>query len=175
MCGRASLGLAAPFAIAAAVLLLASQAEGAIVPQKGIAGIALNMTRAEIVRAKGQPDAEKVLPHDIIGRQRMMRYGSTRAFLGTRPGATVFSLRTLDPREQTATGVGVGSTVAEVRAGVAGVKCRREFGIHHCWKGAFRAGERVTDFSIETKTYVPLISPAGTTLVSAVTIGFVID
>jgi hypothetical protein len=53
--------------------------------------------------------------------------------------------------------------VAELRAGVAGLSCRREYGIRHCWKGRFRAGQRVTDFSIE----------AGRA--SAVTVGVVLD
>lgn len=153
-----------PAALAAslAALLLAPQAGATILPQRGIMGIDLEMTRSDVVRVAGKPDAEKVLPHPIMGKQRVMRYGMTRVHLGP-VSNDVFSIVTRDPDEVTPSGVGVGSTVAEVRAGILGVLCRREFGFRHCWKGRFRAGKPVTDFSIE----------AGR--VSSVTVGTVID
>jgi hypothetical protein len=77
----------------------------------------------------------------------------------------VVGIRTVDRRERTASGVGVGSTEAQVKAGVAGVICRNEFGLSHCAKGQFRAGQRVTDFALD--------GPGGK--VVAVTVGFVID
>ncbi len=148
------------------LLLAAPAASALIVPQRGIAGIGLKMTRAQTVRAKGTPDAERLVHNELIGRQRMMRYGRTRAlFGGFRPGVGVVTINTRDPGQRTRSGIGVGSSEADVRAGIAAVRCRTEFGSRHCWKGRFRAGERVTDFTIGLPDR----------RVTAVTIGFVID
>jgi len=146
-------------------LMLAPATEARIVPQRGIAGIALKMTRAQIVGTKGKPDGEHFIRNEIIGRQRMVRYGRTRAFFGGfSRRAGIVTVNTRDPRERTRSGVGVGSTVDEVRHGVRGIKCRREFGIHTCFKGRFRPGERVTVFDISRRGRVSLVL-----------VGFVID
>lgn len=151
--------------MACAVLVLAPTADALIVPQRGIAGIALKMTRAQVVKAKGKPDGERLVRNEIIGPQRMVRYGKTRAFFGGfRRGARVVTINTRDPAEQTRSGVGVGSTVGEVRHGVRGIACRNEFGFHTCFKGRFRPGERVTVFDIARRGRVSLVL-----------VGFVID
>ncbi|HEX6228817.1 MAG TPA: hypothetical protein VFZ41_05060 [Solirubrobacterales bacterium] len=145
--------------------LLAPPAGALILPQRGIAGIKLNMTRAQIVTAKGKPDGERLVRNEIIGRQRMVRYGRTRAlFGGFRRNARVVTINTRDPGERTRSGVGIGSTVGAVKRGVRGVRCRSQFRVHTCFRGRFRAGERVTVFDI---------SPRGR--VNLVLIGFVID
>lgn len=153
-------------AVLAAALCLAAPAAARIAPQQGIAGIKLGMIRAKVIQLKGQPDAEKVVRNEIIGPQRTMRYGGTKlSFGGSSSSAGVVGIRTVYRRERTASGVGVGSTAAEVKAGVAGVICRDEFGFSHCVKGQLRAGNRVTDFALD--------GPGGK--VVAVTVGFVID
>jgi len=158
---RRSLLLALP-----ALLLLAPAAAAQIVPQKGIAGIELTMTRAEVIAAKGKPDAEKIVKAEIIGPERRLRYGGTKvSFGGTMASAGVIGIRTVDPLERTGSGVGVGSSAAEVKAGVAGTKCITEFGFSHCSKGSFLPGTRVTDFLLD--------GPGGK--VEAVVVGFVID
>lgn len=161
---------AALVALAAAVLgllVLATFAQAQIVPQKGIMGINLKMTRAQVIAAKGKPDAERLAPHDIIGMVRTMRYGRTHVtFGGRRPDAGVIGVLTKDPRQRTPGGVGIGSAAADVRNGVPDTRCRTEFGISHCWKGSFyAAGNRVTDFILD--------KPGGR--VVSVTVGFVID
>lgn len=153
-------------AACAVALLAVATVEAQVVAQKGIMGINLNMTRAQVIGAKGKPDAEQLAPHEIIGQVRRMRYGRTRVtFGGTQPGAGVISVLTKDPAQRTPSGVGIGSSAAEVREGVADTQCRTEFGISHCWKGSFNAGNRVTDFVLE--------KPGGK--VVSVTVGFVID
>lgn len=150
----------------AVTLCLAAPAGARILPQQGIAGVKLGMIRAKVIELKGEPTAEKVMRNEIIGPQRVMRYGGTKfSFGGASAGAGVVGIRTVDRRERTPSGVGVGSTVAAVKAGVAGVVCRNEFGISHCMKGQLRAGKRVTDFALD--------GPGGE--VVAVTVGFVID
>lgn len=149
-----------------AALLLAPTAAAEIVPQQGIAGVKLKMTRAQVVAAKGKPDAEKVVRSEIVGRQRMMRYGATKLYFGgTATGVGVLTVRTTDPDERTRSGVGIGSTATEVMAGVPGTSCRTEFGFHHCWRGSFLPGARVTDFIFDR--------PGGE--VASVTVGFVVD
>lgn len=124
------------------------------------------MTRAEVVRAEGRPDAERIVLSEIIGRQRLVRYGQTRVFFGgVDRSARVVTVTTRDRTERTRSRVGVGSSEAAVRSAITGVRCRTEFGFRHCWKGRFRPGERVTDFEI---------SLPGRRR-TQVTIGFVID
>ncbi len=159
---------AAQIALLACLVLLVAPATGRalIVPQRGIAGISLKMTRAQVVRAKGRPNAERLVHNELIGRQRTMRYGSTRAlFGGFRPTASVVTINTRDPAERTRSGIGVGSTVSEVRRGVRGIHCRQAFGVRSCFKGSFRPGERVTVFDVSSDT----------DRVRLVTVGFVID
>jgi hypothetical protein len=160
-------GGAALLAAAAICLSLAyaPAAQALILPQRGIGGIELGMIRAQIVGAKGKPDAERFARNEIIGRQRMVRYGRTSAFFGGfRREAGVVTVNTRDPSERTRSGIGVGSTVAEVKQGVRGIRCLGKSRIHTCLKGRFDPGKRVTVFDI---------SPQGR--VNLVLIGFVID
>jgi hypothetical protein len=151
--------------LVALVLVAPAAAEALIFPQRGIAGIKLTMTRAQVVAAKGRPDGERFVRNEIIGRQRMVRYGRTRAYFGGfRRNARVITVSTRDPRQRTRSGVGIGSTTGQVLHGVQGVRCRGPAGIHTCVKGSFRAGERVTAFDI-----------GGNGRVKLVLIGFVID
>lgn len=146
-------------------LFPAATAEAQIIPQRGIDGIALTMTRAQIVRTKGAPDDERLVRNEILGPQRMVRYDRTRAFFGGfKPDAGVVTINTRDPTERTPSGVGIGSTTAEVRHGVRGIHCRDELSVHTCFKGRFHAGERVTIFDISRRNRVSLVL-----------IGFVID
>jgi hypothetical protein len=123
------------------------------------------MTRAQVVGAKGRPDGERFVRSEIIGRQRMVRYGRTRAYFGGfRRNARVVTVNTRDPRQRTRSGAGVGSTPRQVLHGVRGIRCRGPAGIHTCVKGRFRPGERVTAFDFGRNGRVNLVL-----------IGFVID
>lgn len=154
--------------VAIAALLLVSSAGAQIVPQQGIAGAKLKMTRAQVIAAKGKPDAEAVINAEIVGRERVLRYGGTKVYLAGYPlsKARVIAIRTVDPRETTQSGIGVGSTEAEVEASVSGVVCATEFGFSHCRKGSdLRAGNRITDFVLNRR--------GGE--VTSIYLGFVID
>jgi hypothetical protein len=160
----ATSSLIALLAVLSAALLPASAA-ALIKPHRGIGGIRLNMTRAQVVAKFGEPDGERFVRNEIIGRQRAVRYGRTRAFFGGfRRGARVVTINTRDPRQRTRSGVGIGSTPSQVLAGVRGVRCRGPARIHTCVRGVFRPGERVTIFDV---------APGGR--VNLVVIGFVID
>ncbi|HZO07466.1 MAG TPA: hypothetical protein VFB52_13840 [Solirubrobacterales bacterium] len=148
-----------------AVLAMTGSAGAVIVPQKSIAGVKLKMTRAQVVAAKGKPDAERVVDNEILGRQRIMRYGRTQiGFNGEAADATVSGVRTTARGQRTRSGVGRGSTQAAVEAGVPGVTCEDEFGVSHCFKGEFATGQRVTDFQLNDNGRV-----------RSVFVGFVID
>ncbi len=135
-------------------------AAAAIVPQRGIAGVSLGMSQAR-VRAVLGPPVRVVRGSNVFGRYTEFRYrGLSVAFQGN---TAVTGIDTTRRRERTATGVGVGSTEAQVKARVRGVRCKTEFGFRHCFVGAFLPGRRVTDFVIRRGR------------VARVTVGFVID
>jgi hypothetical protein len=131
----------------ALVILLAgaAAASAAIVPQRGIAGVRLTMTRAQVRAVLGAP-ATVGHGRNEFGSFTVYRYRGLRViFQGNR---TVNAILTTRATERTAKGVGVGSTEGQVRAKVAGVRCRTESGFRHCFVGRFLPGRRVTDFRI---------------------------
>lgn len=129
------------------VVLLASAAaaSAAIVPQRGIAGLRLTMTRAQVRAVLGAP-AAAIHGRNDFGSFTVYRYRGLRVtFQGNRTVTAILTTRTT---ERTAAGVGVGSAEGRVRAKVAGVRCRTESGFRHCFVGRFLPGKRVTDFHI---------------------------
>ena len=146
----------------ALVILLAgaAAASAALVPQRGIAGIRLAMTRAQVRAVLGAPRAA-VHGRNEFGSFTVYRYRGLRVtFQGNRTVTAILTTRTT---ERTAAGVGVGSTEGQVWAKVAGVRCRTESGFRHCFVGRFLPGKRVTDFRITRGR------------VTSVTVGFVLD
>ena len=63
----------------AVALIVVPAASAKIHVQKSIAGIALERTAAAVIAKKGAPDADKIVPNEILGQQRKMRYGKTCA------------------------------------------------------------------------------------------------
>ena len=148
--------VAATAAALLAALLLAAPAGAVLVPQQGMAGIRLGMTQAKVRAKLGKPASVTHGSNDF-GKYTELRYPGLRVtFQGN---ATVSAIWTGARRERTARGIGVGSTVAAVRARVPGVRCERS----HCFVGKFLPGRRVTDFFLRKGK------------VSAITVGFVLD
>ena len=134
--------------------------EGRIVPQKGIAGVRLGMTQAQVKADIGLP-AKVERGNNEIGPYTTYRYRTfTVTFFG---GPKVTQLDTHSPRKRTASGVGVSSSRADVRAKVAGIRCLKEFGYHHCYVGSWQPGRVITDFALKNGR------------VTSVSIGYVID
>ena len=137
-------------------LVLVAPAAAILVPQQGMAGIRLGTTQAKVRAKLGKPASVTHGSNDF-GNYTELRYPGLRVtFQGN---ATVSAIWTGARRERTARGIGVGSTVAAVRARVPGVRCERG----HCFVGKFLPGRRVTDFFLRKGK------------VSAITVGFVID
>jgi hypothetical protein len=154
--------LAAALAAAAATaLLLASGAGATIVPQQGMAGVALEMTRAQVRAVLGTP-AGVVHATNEFGAYTEFRY-RFRVRVTFQGNATVTSVSTTGVRERTADGAGVGSTERQLRARVAHLRCETVASFRHCFVGRFVAGHRVTDFRIQRGK------------VTRVLVGFVID
>ena len=76
---------------------------------------------------------------------------------------TLTQIETTSPKERTASGIGVGSTRAQVRAALSGETCEGTATAGHCYLGAFEPGARVTDFTFRNGR------------VSRVVLGIVID
>src|SRR5262249_25728721 len=132
-------------AIAAVVLILTATAEARVVVQQGIAGLHLQMTKAQ-VRAKLGAPLRVRRGRNEVGRYTEFVYGrGTGSF---QSGARATGFRTVSPLEQTARGIGVGSTEVAVKSRIARVVCRTESGFRHCFVGRFLPGHVVTDFRI---------------------------
>lgn len=153
------MGLAAATAVAA--LALAGSIGATIVPQRGMAGVTLGITKASVRTVLGAP-LRVVHGRNDFGGYTEFRYPHLVrvTFQGN---ATVTAISTTGVRERTANGAGVGSTQPQLRAKVAHLTCETAGSFRHCFVGRFDPGRRVTDFSISSGK------------VTRVVVGFVID
>ena len=133
-------------AVGLVAAVLASSAAATIVPQQSIAGVKVGMTQAKVRSVLGAPSSVKRGSNDF-GKYTIFKYGGLQVnFQGN---ATLTDVSTTRTTERTASGVGVGSTEAQVKAKIKGVKCETDSGFRHCYLGKLGAGHRVTDFSIK--------------------------
>jgi len=159
------LGLSVSAALVLFVLALSASGSAAIVPQHSIAGVKLGLTRAQVEARLGTPirvQSRKSKSFGFSWRDLVYSRVTVSVFLPSN-GSKVFGLTTKSKLERTTTGVGVGSTLAQVKAGLSGETCRREYGIDHCWLGNWDAGRAITDFRLVSGR------------VSKITISYVID
>lgn len=132
--------------IAIGALVSVGDASAKIVLQRGMAGIQLGMTKSTVLAKLGNPMHIKNSSNDFGTYTRFDYANLTVLFQG---GLRVSALRTTSRSERTAAGIGVGSTVAAVKAKVPKVKCAKEFGFRHCYVGAFKPGRVITDFLVK--------------------------
>ena len=144
-----------------ALALTASSARAVIVVQRSIGGVKLQMTKGQVRAKLGRPLRVRVGSNEFGTFRELVYRRVTVTFQG---GDSVTNVRTASPLEQTASGVGVGSTKFQVKAGVHNVTCKNESGFKHCFVGAFLPGRTVTDFRLRNNGRV-----------SSISIGFVID
>ncbi|HEX6662943.1 MAG TPA: hypothetical protein VF025_04665 [Gaiellaceae bacterium] len=147
-------------AAACCALVAASSAQARIVVQHGVAGATLHMTKAQVRARVGAPTRVRTGRNDF-GRYTEFVYSNVTVSFQSGARATAFRVST--HAERTADGIGVGSTEAAVKAGIAHVTCRTESGFRHCFVGRFLPGRVVTDFRIRNGR------------VRSITIGYVLD
>jgi hypothetical protein len=148
-------------ALVAFVFLASAASVGTkIVVQRGIAGVELRMTKAEVRARLGRPAKIRTGTNEF---GRFAEFVYPRVTVSFQSGRRATGLRTTSRLERTAGGVGVGSTEALVRRRIRGVRCRTESGFRHCFLGRFLPGRVVTDFRIKRGR------------VRSITIGFVLD
>ena len=133
--------------VPAAALVFAAPVAADIEIQRGIAGVDVGMGQAEVRAAHGSP---RRISHgrNAFGRYTTFRYVKLRLVVTFQGGQRVTSVLTTSPRQKTTSGAGVGSTERQVRLSLLNVHCRTDAGRRHCFLGRFRAGQRVTDFTI---------------------------
>jgi hypothetical protein len=125
-------------ALAAAAVLVATAADASatILPQKGMSGVALGMTKAQVRARLGGP----------IGTGGG-RWYYARVWVGFRSGRAV-EITTTRSTERTSGGLGVYSSESSLRASYPGLKCAAATPFRRCRLGSGAPGSRVTDFMI---------------------------
>jgi len=154
-------------AVCLVTLVWVSGAAGSIVPQKSIAGVALNMTRPEVKDKKGDPDRIVHGTNDFGAYTQFVYRNANGKLMATFQGnAGATAVFTNRHSQKTAEGVHVGSPESKLHDAYPGLHCRTESSdFRHCWTGRFRAGHKVTDYRIGMASGD----------VKSVTVAFVID
>jgi hypothetical protein len=119
-----------------AVLLLPTAADATIRPQRGMSGVVIGMTKAQVQARLGRP----------IGTGGG-RYYYARVWVGFRAGRVV-EVTTTRSTERTAGGLGVDSSESQVRRAYPGATCAPYSVYRRCRVGSGRPGTRATDFII---------------------------
>ena len=134
-----------PFLAALIVALaLALPAGSTIIPQVGIGGVKLGMTQAKVRSILGRPTSTKRGSNDYGPYVIFYYTGYTVNFQGV---TAVTQIETTTPKERTVSGLGVGSTRAQVQAKLTGERCEGPRAGGHCYLGKFVPGAHITDFS----------------------------
>jgi hypothetical protein len=136
--------------------VLAAPAGARIVPGQSIAGVKLSMTKTQVRGVLGEPST---IAHGAneFGSFTVFKY--FRLSVTFQGDKTATAIKTNRKVERTRNGIGVGSTRAQVLAGVRGVQCFRTV----CQKGMSLPGQRITAFYLYHRR------------VTSVLVGFVID
>jgi hypothetical protein len=125
-------------AVAAAAVLVttAAAATATIVPQKGMSGVVLGMTKAQVRARLGAP----------VGTGGG-RWYYARVWVGFRAGRAT-EITTTRSTERTRGGLGVDSTESALRASYLGLTCTSAPPFRRCRLGSGAPRTRVTDFMI---------------------------
>lgn len=137
-----------PIAALVAALAVPASAGASIVPQQGMLGVKVGMTKGQIQARLGPPDKVRRRTSGIIGAYTEYRYGEVVVSLFSGPKGQAFNFFTRGRSARTTKGVGVGSPESYVKSAVPGVTCKTEFGARSCRLGKLLAGRIITDFFI---------------------------
>jgi hypothetical protein len=129
---------------------------------RGLAGISLGMTQAEVKDVLGEPVKTKTATNEFGSYTEMRFKGKLRVtFQGDE---TVTAMTTTSEEQRTRQGIHVGSSENRLRQKINGVNCETFDGRRSCTRGRLLPGRRVTTFYINSERRIKRI-----------TIGFVID
>jgi hypothetical protein len=133
-------------AVAVLGLAIAPLTAGAVIePNRGIAGVSLDMSQPQVRTVLGKPLRVEEGTGEF-GPFVTFRYrGLTVSFLGAR---RVTGISTTRAGERTRGGIGVGTTEARLRRRIPALRCATFGGVRTCTLGRGNAGERMTDFFI---------------------------
>jgi hypothetical protein len=125
-------------AVAAAAVLVttAADATATIVPQRGMSGVVLGMTKAQVRARLGAP----------VGTGGG-RWYYARVWVGFRAGRAT-EITTTRSTERTRGGLGVDSTESALRASYLGLTCTSAPPFRRCRLGSGAPRTRVTDFMV---------------------------
>jgi len=137
--------LAAACAALGAGLVPAAGAHAEIVSQKSIAGVELGASQIEVREAVGNPD-RLVDGENSAGPYTEFRYPKMSVFF--QDDADASAVRTTDPKEKTAKGIGVGSSASAVKKKVGGARCKLRGRKGTCTVGRNRRGRPRTIFTV---------------------------
>lgn len=135
---------AAVVAIVVAVTLPGA-ASAIIEPNRGIAGVTLEMSRAQVEKALGPPVRVEKSTNDFGTFVNYVYRGLQVGFQGEKRVSGISTTRT---PERTRGGMGVGTTEAALVKRIPALRCQTFSGIRTCTLGETNPGERVTDFLI---------------------------
>jgi len=125
-------------------------AGASIVVGKSIGGLKLGMTMTQAKQKLQATPTVKTYTQQIAGPSTDLTWqGVTATFAGN---TQLTNINTTLPTERTSNGLGVGSTVAAVKAGLTGEVCEGTAGTTICHVGKLTAGQRVTTFRIRNST-----------------------
>jgi len=123
-------------AAALAALILAAAATATIKPARGMSGVALGMTPAQVAAKPGRP----------VGKSRT-RWYYARVWVGFR-SRRVVEVTTTRSTQRLANGLGVDSSESELRAAFPQAQCAPAGTFRRCRLGSGARGSRLTDFMI---------------------------
>src|SRR5215208_5880232 len=128
--------LAAVVTVAAVLVAAAADASATIVPQKGMSGVALGMTKAQVRARLGGP----------VGTGAG-RWYYARVWVGFR-GGRVTEVTTTRSTERLRNGLGVDSSESSLRSSYPALTCAAATPFRRCRLGGGAPGTRATDFMI---------------------------
>jgi hypothetical protein len=113
---------------------------------RGISGVRIGNTRAQVKAALGTPARSRAGSNDF---GRFVQYSYAGGIVVVFQGEErVSSVVTSGLGDRTSNGIGVGSPEADVKAHIRGVRCETFGSARSCHTGRLLAGRKVTDFRI---------------------------